>query len=83
LEPSEAKRLKALEGENAKLKRLMAEAMLDNTASMDLRSKSGNACRKARGCRPSRTGLRDERAAGVFPDRGRSVIDAVSEPTAG
>ena len=32
MEPSEAKRLKALEDENGKLKRLLAEAMLDNTA---------------------------------------------------
>lgn len=32
MEPSEAKRLKALEDENAKLKRLLAETMLDNTA---------------------------------------------------
>ena len=36
---SEAKRLKALEDENAKLKRLLAEAMLDNTALKDLLSK--------------------------------------------
>lgn len=39
MEPSEAKRLKALEDENAKLKRLLAEAMLDNTAVKDLLSK--------------------------------------------
>jgi putative transposase len=32
LELSEAKRLKALEDENEKLKRLLAEAMLDNAA---------------------------------------------------
>ena len=32
LEVSEAKRLRALEEENAKLKRLLAEAMLDNAA---------------------------------------------------
>ena len=30
MDVSEAKRLKALEGENAKLKRLLADAMLDN-----------------------------------------------------
>lgn len=30
MEPSEAKRLKALEDENGKLKRLLAEAMLDS-----------------------------------------------------
>lgn len=39
MEPSEAKRLKALEDENAKLKRLLAETMLDNTALKDLLSK--------------------------------------------
>ena len=32
LEVSEARRLKSLEDENAKLKRMLAEAMLDNVA---------------------------------------------------
>ena len=36
---SEAKRLKALESENAQLKRLLAEAMLDNTVLKDIVSK--------------------------------------------
>jgi putative transposase len=36
---SEAKRLKALETENGKLKRLLADAMLDNAALKDLLSK--------------------------------------------
>lgn len=36
---SEAKRLKALETENSKLKRLLADAMLDNAALKDLLSK--------------------------------------------
>ncbi len=36
LEVSDAKRLKALEEENGKLKRLLADAMLDNTALKDL-----------------------------------------------
>ena len=39
LEVSEAKRLKALEEENAKLQRLYADAMLDNTALKDLLAK--------------------------------------------
>lgn len=39
VEPSEAKRLKALEDENAKLKQLLAKGMLDNTALKDLLSK--------------------------------------------
>jgi len=36
LEVSEARRLQALEDENARLKRLLAEAMLDNAALKDL-----------------------------------------------
>lgn len=39
LEVSEAKRLWALEDENAKLKRLLADAMLDNAGLKDLLSK--------------------------------------------
>jgi putative transposase len=39
LEVSEAKRLRSLEDENAKLKRLLADTMLDNAALKDLLSK--------------------------------------------
>jgi putative transposase len=39
LEVSEAKRLRALEAENTKLKRLLADAMLDNAALKDLLGK--------------------------------------------
>ena len=39
LELSEAKRLKGLESENAKLKKLLADAMLDNAALKDLLAK--------------------------------------------
>ena len=39
LAPSELKRLKALEDENAKLKRMLADAMLDNVALKDLLGK--------------------------------------------
>ena len=39
LDVSEAKRLKALEDENAKLKRLLADAMLDNAGLKDLLAK--------------------------------------------
>ena len=39
LEVSDAKRLRALEDENAKLKRLLAEVMLDNAGLKDLLSK--------------------------------------------
>mgnify|MGYP001826569308 CR=1 FL=1 len=39
MEVSEAKRLREVETENAKLKRLLAEAMLDNAALKDVLSK--------------------------------------------
>jgi putative transposase len=39
LDVSEARRLKALTDENAKLKKLLAEAMLDNAMLKDLNSK--------------------------------------------
>ncbi|OKO68024.1 transposase [Bradyrhizobium sp. NAS96.2] len=40
LEVSEAKRLKTLEDENTRLKRLLADAMLDNAALKDLVGKN-------------------------------------------
>ena len=45
---SDAKRLKALEDENAKLKKLLAEAELDKAM---LKEIAGDARRQARGCR--------------------------------
>ena len=39
LEVSDARRLRALEDENAKLKRLLAEAIMDNAGLKDLASK--------------------------------------------
>jgi putative transposase len=39
MDVSDARRLKALEDENAKLKRLLAEAMLDNAMLKDLAAK--------------------------------------------
>ena len=39
LEVSEARRLRTLEAENARLKRLLAEAMLDNAVLKDVASK--------------------------------------------
>ena len=47
LEVSDAKRLKALEDENAKLKKLLAEAMLDNAMLKELHQKNSDARREA------------------------------------
>lgn len=41
LEVSEARRLKSLEDENRRLKKLLAEAVLDNAALKDLLGKNG------------------------------------------
>lgn len=43
LEVGDAKRLPALEDENAKLKRLLTDAMLDNVGLMNLLTKIGDA----------------------------------------
>jgi putative transposase len=52
---SEAKRLKQLEDENARLKKLLAEQMLDAAAMRELLSKNGRARRAAR-CRRASSG---------------------------
>lgn len=46
MEASEAKRVKVPEDENAKLKKLLAEQMLD-TAAFRASFKNGSACRQA------------------------------------
>lgn len=43
MDVSEARKLKAFEDENAKLKRLLAEAMLHNAILNDVASKNGDA----------------------------------------
>ena len=51
LDVSDAKRLRSLEDENVKLKKLLAEAMLDNAMLKDIAAKNGDARRQARGRR--------------------------------
>ncbi len=46
MEASEAKRLKGLEDENRRLKKLLAEAMLDSAALKDLLGKNGGSLRR-------------------------------------
>ena len=57
MEVSEAKRLRALEDENAKLKRMLADAMLDNVALKALLGKSGDARCASGGCSAPAVGL--------------------------
>jgi putative transposase len=69
LEVSEAKRLRSLEDGNAKLKKLLAEAMLDIAVLKDILSKNGEARRKAECGRPCPRDVRAERVSGVQSDR--------------
>lgn len=78
LEVSEARRLRELESENAKLKRLLADTMLDNVALKDLLTKNSDARRYAGSCGSSPGLPRDERAAGVPCHRWRSQERALS-----
>ena len=80
---SDAKRLRQLEGENAKLKKLLAEAMLDNAVLKDITSRSGDARRSAScGDRCARC-ARDQRAAGLFGHRCGSERDALPPSACG
>ncbi len=78
LEVSDAKRLRSLEEENARLKRLLADTMLDNAGLKDLLSKSGDARREATSGRASPGDVGDERAAGMRGCRSGSHEHAVS-----
>jgi putative transposase len=79
MEVSDARKLKALEDENRKLKKLLAEAMLDVAMLKDLNAKNGDARWEAAGYGSSLRLLRGEPAAGVPDDRGRPDLDALSQ----
>ncbi len=65
LEVSEARRLRALEDENARLKKLLAEASLDNAILKDVRAKNGDARREASSGGARVHGAHGEPASGV------------------
>lgn len=78
LDVSEARRLKTLEDENGKLKRLLADAVLDASVLRELLAKNGRARRQAGSCRSSAGQVPDERALGPHLDCGRSQDDPLS-----
>ena len=65
MDVSDAKRLRSLEDENRKLKKLLAESMLDQAALKELLTKNGRARRQARGSRSFTRRAPDERAPGL------------------
>ncbi len=68
MDVSEARRLKALEDENARLKKLLADSLLDNAALKDLLGKNGDARCRARCRRHLQTafGMSERRACRVL-----------------
>ena len=82
LEVSDARRLRALEEENGKLKKLLAEAMLDNAILKDVAAKNGSARCEAGGDGPCRVGPRSEADPGVpGPGGGSVACGGRGEPT--
>jgi putative transposase len=76
MDVSDSKRLRALEEENAKLKKLLADQMLEASALRELLSKkNGRARRQARGSRASAGRDEPVGAAGLFDPQRRSQDD--------
>ena len=69
LEVSEARRLRTLEAENARLKKLLADAMLDNAVLKDVAAKNGDPRGTEERCRRCARGARHQRATGVCDPR--------------
>ena len=78
LEVSDAKRLKTLEDENGRLKRMVADTMRDNAALKDLLGKSGDTRGATGSGDVSAPDFRDERAAGMPGNRDRLDERALS-----
>lgn len=78
MDVSDAKRLKAMEDENAKLKMLLADQMLEASALKELLSKNVRARRQARSCRASAGRHGPVGTAGLFHCRRRSQDDPLS-----
>jgi len=66
MDVSDARKLKALEDENAKLKKLLAETMLDIAILKDVASKNGDARREARCSGSCLCSAWSEPTSGVF-----------------
>ena len=83
LEVSDARRLRSLEEENARLKRLLADAMLDNAMLKEISAKSFDAWRQAAGGGSSPGGFRGEPAPGLRGSGRGSNDGALCQPAAG
>jgi putative transposase len=73
LMPSEMKRLRQLEEENAKLKRIVADLSLDKAMLQDVLSKSSEACPQAFARRQGPVRLEDIHPPGLCGPEGRPI----------
>ena len=83
MDVSDARRLKALEDENARLKKLLAEQMLDNAILKDVAAKNGDARCDAEGGGSSLRGAWGEPASGVPGPDDQPFDGALCEPPSG
>lgn len=83
MEASDARRLKALEDENRRLKKLLAEAMLDNAALKYILGKTAKACGTTAGGGARYRAARVQSAPRVQADRNRSFGFALSQQASG
>jgi putative transposase len=78
MEVADARRLKGLEEENRRLKKLLAEATQDNAALKDILGKTTDACGTAFGSGPGDRAARVEPRPHEQADRDRSFGSALS-----
>lgn len=77
---AEIRRLKQLEEENAKLKRVVADLTLDKAMLQDVLQKNGEARRPTKDRAPSAERLRYRRTTGLQGDRISSLVAALQVP---
>ena len=80
MDVSQARKLKVLEEENGRLKRLLADAMLDNAVLKEVAAKTGEARRSAEGCRACSAAVRHQRASGLYHLRRGQDVGALRVP---
>jgi len=83
MDVSDARRLKVLEDENARLKKLLAEQMLDNAILRDVAAKNGDARCEAEGGGSCLRGAWGEPASGVPGFEHRPVDGALCQHSSG
>ena len=80
MDVSQARKLKVLEEENGRLKRLLADAMLDNAVLKEVAAKNWGSPPLTEGCRACSAAVRHQRASGVYHLRRRSNVGALRAP---